>query len=325
MAPTIPSHGRVLVVEDDPEITHLYISILAQEGLEVTAVRDGLQAIAAASANPPDLVLLDLGLPGLGGLDVCRRLKAHPSTHLVPVLIITGADPFVRRVGAWEAGADEYLSKPVRTADLLARVHSLLRLKAALDELDSANASLFAFTRAVEAKCPYTLGHTERVTSYSMRLADAIGLPAPEREALRRGAILHDIGKISTPDAILNKPGRLTSDEFAMIKRHPMEGVRIIEPLRSLRSALPFVRWHHERLNGRGYPDGLSGSEIPLAVRALAVADVFDALASDRPYRPAMSKTECFTVMEEDAAGGGLDAELVHCLKELQKVKALVE
>ena len=314
MLPSGSPTGYVLIVDDDPEIARFLARLLSADGHQVSVARNGTDALAKAAAHPPDLVLLDLGLPGVSGLDVCRRLKADPATRLTPVLVLTGEDPADRRVGAWDAGADEYLTKPARAADVAARCRSLLRLKAAQDELDSAQATLAAFARAVEAKCPSTLGHTERVTDLAVRLAVRVGLSAADREVVRRGALLHDIGKISTPDAVLNKPGRLTPEEYSVVKRHPMEGVRIVEPLRSLRSALPLIRWHHERANGSGYPDGLRGDAIPRTARLLAVADVYDALASDRPYRPAMAHAECFRVMREDAAGGGLDRELVEAL-----------
>lgn len=314
MAPSLLSCGYVLVVDDDPTIAQFLARLLAADGHQVSVARSGPDALARVAAHRPDLVLLDLGLPGMSGLDVCRRLKGDPDTRLIPVLVLTGEDPAGHRVGAWEAGADEYLTKPARAADVTARARSLLRLKAAQDELDSAQATLAAFARAVEAKCPSTLGHTERTTGLAVRLAVRVGLPAAERELVRRGALLHDIGKISIPDAVLNKPGRLTPEEFAAVKRHPLEGVRIVEPLRSLRATLPMIRWHHERANGSGYPDGLTGNAIPLTARLLAVADVYDALASDRPYRPAMSHADSVRVMRADAAGGGLDRELVEVL-----------
>jgi putative two-component system response regulator len=308
-----PHHlcGRILIVDDDPTISAFLAELLRSDGHQVQVATNGNAALKEIALQPPDLVLLDLGLPGLGGLEVCRRLKADVVTRLIPILVLTGADPTDSRIGAWEAGADEYLTKPARARDVIARTRSLIRLKAAMDELDSAQASLNAFARAVEAKCPTTLGHTERVTELAVELGCQLGLAAADRETLRRGALLHDIGKISIPDVILNKPDRLTPEEFAVIKRHPMEGVRIVEPLRSLQSTLPLIRWHHERLNGTGYPDGLTGERIPVLARLLAVADVYDALVSERPYRPAMDAAKCMRVMRADAAAGGLDPELV--------------
>jgi putative two-component system response regulator len=297
MAPKAPSRGRVLVVDDDPILAGVVRQLLSAEGHEVVVALNGAQALNQVRAEPPDLVMLDLNMPGVGGLEVCHQLKSDPGTRLIPILVLTGSDPMDARLGAWEAGADEYLCKPVRAGELVARCRSLLRLKAALDDLDSAQAAVFAFSRAVEAKCPYTLGHTERVTVHAVRLAEYAGVPKTDLEVLRRGAALHDIGKISTPDAILNKPAKLTPEEYAIVKMHPLQGVHIVEPMRSLRAALPLIRWHHERMDGSGYPDGLKGNEIPLAARVLAVADVFDALASARPYRGAMSFPACLSVM----------------------------
>jgi putative two-component system response regulator len=317
MAPVVAARGRILIVDDDPVLAGHVRELLLSEGHEVVVALSGTQALNEVRSQLPDLVMLDLNMPGLGGLEVCHRLKSDPNTRLIPILVLSGNDPMDSRLGAWDAGADEYLCKPVRAGELLARCRSLLRLKAALDDLDSAQAAVFAFSRAVEAKCPYTLGHTERVTGHAVLLAEYAGVPKSDLEVLRRGAALHDIGKISTPDAILNKPGKLTPEEYAIVKQHPLQGVHIVEPMRSLRHALPLIRWHHERIDGRGYPDGLKGDQIPLAARVLAVADVFDALASSRPYRSAMSFPACLTTMREDAEGGGLDAALVRCFAEL--------
>jgi putative two-component system response regulator len=170
---------------------------------------------------------------------------------------------------------------------------------------------VFAFARAVEAKSPYTQGHAERVTDYALTLATRVGITPAEHEILGQGAILHDVGKIWVPDRILDKPGPLTAEEFALIMQHPVQGVRIVEPLNSVRDAIPLIRWHHERPDGKGYPDGLAGDAIPLLVRILSVADVYDALASARPYRPALDHNHCLAELRRIAAGGGLDPELV--------------
>ncbi len=187
-----------------------------------------------------------------------------------------------------------------------------MRNKALVDELDSAQSVLFALARTLEAKSRYTQGHSERVTTLAIALAERVGLSAAECEMLRRGSLLHDIGKISTPDNILDKPARLTPAEYLIVKQHPIEGVRIVEPLRSVREVIPFIRWHHERMDGGGYPDGLFGGTIPIAVRVLSVADVYDALASERPYRPGLPIGECFQILQNDAKSGGLDPEVVN-------------
>jgi putative two-component system response regulator len=303
--------SHVLIAEDDAEIGALLRKLLETQGYQVAQACDGRQALALACEQAPDLVLSDLDMPHVDGFELCRQLKAEPATRLTPVLIITGQDAQTARLRAWDLGADDFLTKPFQTIEVLARCRSLLRVKALVDELDNAQAVVLAFARAIEAKSPYTQGHSERVTHLALQLADGLGLSLAERELLRLGAVLHDVGKIGIPDAILNKPDRLTAEEFAIVQRHPMDGVRIVEPLRSLRAVVPLVRWHHERMDGHGYPDGLPGAALPLAVRILTVADVFDALANIRPYRPALPPAQCLQIMRDNAAGGGLDPALV--------------
>jgi len=310
---TPPNHPPyvILVVDDEPAITHLLRQMLEADGHRIVVAAGGQAALERIAELRPDLVILDIDMPGVGGFEVCRRLKAAPDTRLLPVLVLTGTGAIDARVRAWELGADEFLTKPFQTFEVAARCRSLLRQKELVDALDSAESVVVALARAVDAKSPYTHGHSDRVTRYALALAGKVGLGESVLDLLRRGGPLHDIGKISTPDAILDKPGRLTPEEFEVVKRHPAEGAKIVEPLRSARDVIPLIRWHHERMDGTGYPDGLAGEAIPLVVRVLAVADVYDALASDRPYRPAMPHERCHEVMTENAAGGGLNPELV--------------
>jgi len=306
----------ILVVDDDNTVAAMLEQLLTADGHRVTVARDGREALTLVAINRPDLIITDLDMPHLNGYELCRRIKQEPATRLLPVLMITGRDAEEARLQAWELGADDFLTKPFDTVAVRARCRSLLRVKRLVDELDSAEAVVFAFARAVEAKCRYTWGHSERVTSCALDLARQIGLPDAEKEVLRRGGLLHDIGKINMSDSILNKPGPLTAEEYDIVKQHPVQGVRIVEPLRSIRDTIPLIRWHHERLDGKGYPDGLFGGAIPLLVRILAVADVFDALSSERPYRPALPQNDCLRILRENAAGGGLDPDLVRCFCE---------
>lgn len=301
----------ILVVDDEPAITKLLRMVLEAEGHQIVVAADGQQAMECVAARRPDLIILDVDMPQVGGFEVCRRLKRAPETRLLPILILTGTGAANARLRAWELGADEFLTKPFQTLEVAARCRSLLRHKDLVDGLDSAESVVFTLARAIEAKSQFTHGHSDRVTQYAIALAKQIGIGEAELDILRRGAALHDIGKISTPDAILDKPGSLTPEEFDVIKRHPADGARIVEPLRSARDILPLIRWHHERINGTGYPDGLAGDAIPHLVRILSVADVYDALASDRPYRSAMSHERCHEVMKKDSERGGLDPELV--------------
>jgi putative two-component system response regulator len=302
---------RILIVEDNPSISHMLRHALLAEGYRVAAVEDGLEALEQVAAERPDLILLDLGLPHMAGDEVCRRLKGDPSTHLIPVVMLTAQGEFQSKLDAWEYGADEFLTKPFHLAEVMARCRSLLRIKRLVEERDSAEAVVFALARAVEAKSTYTHGHSERVMRYALMLSEALGLPEADREVLRKGSLLHDIGKISVPDEILNKPGKLTADEYEVVKGHAAQGAHIVEPLHSVRDAVPLIRWHHERLDGRGYPDCLRGDAIPPLVRILSVADVYDSLSSDRPYRSSIPHHVCLKMLRENALEGGLDLELV--------------
>jgi putative two-component system response regulator len=303
-------------VDDNPFVASLLQHALAAEGYHVIVAQDGLEAMARVADALPDLILLDIDLPHLSGDEICRRLKSSPATRLIPIVMITANGAFQNKLDAWDYGADDFLSKPFHLVEVITRCRSLLRIKRLVEERDSAEAVIFAFARAVEAKSPYTHGHSERVRRYGLALADAVGVAPEQREVLRKGALLHDIGKISIPDAILDKPGRLTPEEYAIVKDHAAQGAHIVEPLVSVRDAVPLIRWHHERLDGRGYPDGLCGGEVPWLVRILSVADVYDSLASERPYRSAMPLGRCLEVLREDAEGGGLDLELVKLFAE---------
>lgn len=303
--------SHVLVVDDDPIVSSSLRLLLESSGHRVTLAAGGSEALAAVATNAPDLVLLDLGMPLMDGYEVCHCLKSDPRTRLIPVVILTGESGLAARLRAWDLGADDFLCKPIHGVEVLTRCRCLLRVKHLVSDLDCAQSVVFALARAMEAKSRFTQGHSERVTHYALKLAARLGMPAAEQEVLRQGAALHDVGKIAIPDDILNKPGRLTAEEYAQVKLHPLAGVRIVEPLRSIRAAIPLIRWHHERLDGKGYPDGLFGAAIPLGARLLAVTDVYDALSSERPYRAAMDPALCIRTLCAEADEGGLDPELV--------------
>jgi putative two-component system response regulator len=308
----VEATGRqILIVDDNTYVASLLQTGLSAEGYQIRVASDGFTALKLIAQSLPDLILLDLEMPGLNGDEVCRRLKSSPTTHLIPVVMITAQSDLRNRLDAWEYGADEFLGKPFHMVEVLARCRSLLRIKGLVEERDSAESVVFALARAVEAKSPYTHGHSERVQTYSLLLADALSRSAREREVLCKGALLHDVGKISIPDAILDKPSSLTRAEYDLVKEHAAAGARIVEPLRSVRDAVPLIRWHHERLDGTGYPDRLKGDEIPLLVRILSVADVYDSLSSERPYRSALPHAACIEIMRDNALNGGLDLELV--------------
>jgi putative two-component system response regulator len=312
-----PCTPRVLIVDDNPAIARLLRQSLMAEGYAIDLAEDGREALESVAAGPPDLILLDVGLPQISGDEVCRRIKANPATHLIPIVMVTAQGEMQSKLQAWEYGADDFLTKPFHLAEVLARCRSLLRIKRLVEERDSAEAVVYALARTVEAKSPYTLGHSERVAQYSVHLAEALGMDDRQLEVMRKGALLHDIGKISIPDEILNKPGSLTAEEYDIVKGHAATGAHIVEPLHSVRDAVPLIRWHHERLDGRGYPDGIAGEAIPLQVRILSVADVYDSLSSDRPYRAPIPHELCLDMLRDNARGGGLDLKLVSLFCEI--------
>jgi cyclic di-GMP phosphodiesterase len=319
------SHGAPLVlVVDDGEINRALVeAFLSDLDCRLQAVEDGPSALAAIERETPDLVLLDVQMPGLDGYEVCRRIKAGPRGRLLPVVMLTALDHTNDRVLALEAGADDFMSKPVDRVELVARVRSALRLKAVYDTLDSAEQVIFSLAAAVEAKDKYTEKHTHRVAETARHVGMKMGLPERALDALYRGGMIHDIGKIGVPDAILLKPGALSGDELRIMRAHTTIGESIVRPLRSGTNLLPIVRNHHEHFDGNGYPDGLAGRAIPRLARIVAVCDSYDALVTDRPYRKARTVEDAIATLV-DGAGSQWDPEVVDVLVgELSNMTAL--
>ena len=308
---------RVLIVDDESSARLALVTLLRREGFEVSDASNGEEALALCASFRPDLILLDIVMPGMSGLEVCRRIKATPETRLTPVVLITGLTATEDRIKGINSGADDFLSKPIDFNELLARTRSLLRLKQFTDELENAESVLFSLAQSIEARDPYTLGHCERLSEISARLGVKLGLPDEEITALRRAGIVHDIGKVVVPDSILLKQGPLSADETEVMQKHPVVGERICAPLRTFRLVLPIIRHHHERHDGSGYPDGLRGDAIPLTAAILQLADVYDALTTDRPYRAASSPAEALQIMDEEAMRGWWDRSLFDDFREM--------
>ena len=286
---TVRRRPRVLVADDTDTIRALFEKLLSGEGYQVISAVDGLEALDAVNLHHPDVVLTDVGMPGMDGIEVCRRLKADPATRLTPVVLITGLSELPDRIRGIEAGADDFLTKPVHPQELRARVAALLRMKQLTDALDSAESAFMALALTIEARDPTTKGHCERLAQSAIRLGRVLGVSSDDLNALHRGGYLHDVGKVGVPDSVLLKPGPLSEPEFALMKRHTEIGDSLCAPLQSLRQVRPIIRSHHERLDGSGYPDGLRGDEVPLLAQIVGIIDVFDALTSARPYRPALA------------------------------------
>jgi len=305
-----PITGTILVADDQAMNRELLEELLSTQGFKVITAPDGAAAVEELTRTQVDLVLLDVVMPLLNGFEVCEKIKSNPETYLIPVVLITALSDKQDRIEGIKAGADDFLTRPVDRAELLARVQSLLKLKFRTDELERAESVLFSLARSIEGKDPHTHGHCERLSENSTRLGEYLGLPEDQITALRRAGVVHDIGKVAVPDAILLKPGRLTEEEWKVMREHPTVGERICAPLKSFRLVLPIIRHHHEKYDGSGYPDGLRGDTIPVAARVLQIVDVYDALTNERPYKKAFSTADALQTMKEEVAKGWWDPQI---------------
>jgi putative two-component system response regulator len=302
----------ILVVDDNRQTAEVLQELLAGRGYRMAAVHHAADAEAQIRREPPDLILLDVIMPGKSGYQLCQELKADPATRLIPIVMITGLSERQDRLKGIEAGADDFLIKPIYPEELFARVSSLLKLKEFTDELETAESVLCTLGLSVESRDPYTEGHCERLARNAAELGSHLGLDEESIVALRRGGYLHDLGKIAVPDDILKKGSNLTPAEWVIMKRHPAAGEAICRPLKSLRLVLPIIRSHHEHSDGSGYPDGLRQGQIPLLPRLLQVVDVYDALRTARPYKPPLHHEQAAVTMREEARAGLWDQELVN-------------
>ena len=303
--------ARILVVDDQPGIAGLMSQLLSIRGYDVITAANADQAEAEVRRRLPDLILSDVMMPGRSGYELCRAMKENPVTRLIPFVLITGLSDSSDKVRGIEAGADDFLNKPVLAEELVARVKSLLRLKEFTDELETADSVLCTLGLIVEGRDPYTEGHCERLSVRAAELGRHLGLSEDSILALKRGGYLHDLGKIAVPDEILKKGSDLSPAEWEIMKLHPITGENICKPLHSLALVLPIIRSHHEHTDGSGYPDGLEGAKIPVLSRILQVVDVYDALRTARSYKPALTHGQTEQTMREEARRGLWDADLV--------------
>jgi len=298
------SEGKVLIVDDERLNVDLLRRVLSRDGYEVFSASNGALALDAVGREDPDVVLMDINMPVVGGLEACRQLKRDPATRLLPVILMTALNASTDRIKGIDAGADDFLSKPFAVDELRARVRSLTRMKHLIDELESAESLILSLALIIEARDPATRGHCDRLARYAVSLGEALGVGADQLRSLHLGGYLHDLGKIGVPDAVLLKAGPLNPAEFLQMQQHPIIGDALCGHLRSLRAVRPIVRHHHERPDGTGYPDRLRGDEIPLLASIVSVVDVYDALTTTRPYKPAFSRERACRELREEALRG---------------------
>jgi putative two-component system response regulator len=309
----------ILIVDDIELNRRLLKAMLKTAAYRILEAARPSAAIAILEREKVDLVVVDLVMPEMSGPEFCHLLKSERRTQLIPILMTTSVQGTENEVTGIESGADEFLIKPLQPAVARTRIRAMLRNKALTDSLEEAETILFALAQAVERRDKYTGMHCERLTTYSLALGQALGLPRQEQLALYRGSYLHDIGKIGIPDGILFKRGLLTDEEWQTMRLHTIRGEEICKPMKTLAPVLPIIRSHHERWDGSGYPDGLSGEDIPLLARILQVADIYDALTTARPYKPAFSHQHAIEIMVEEARRGWRDPELVPLFAEVSQ------
>ncbi len=306
---------RVLVVDDHPSSRMTAVALLSVEGYEVIEADSGPTALEAVYAGDPDLILLDVMMPGMDGFEVCRRLKRDEHTRLTPIVFVTALDDRRSRLRGIEAGGDDFLTKPFDQLELSARVKSLISQKRLNEDLDHAEKVLFSIARTIESRDPNTGDHCERLVRCGQAFGEHLGLSRTEIRDLMWGGYLHDIGKVGIPDAVLLKPGKLTAEEWEIMQQHVLIGERICQPLRTMRGVVPIIRHHHERWDGSGYPDGLVGAQIPLLAQIFQLIDIYDALTSERPYKKALTQAEALAILDEETSKGWRDPELVNQFK----------
>lgn len=308
--------GRVVVVGEGQDAIRIREIVTSQQWpCECQSPRNALRTIRLDPSI--DLVVLVPGGSVEVATELCRSIKFDQRSRFTWVVFFLPPEHSASGELAMEAGADDCIRSIASDREILLRLVKARRMKQATDCLEDAETVITSLAGAVEGKDHYTCGHIERVGAYSAAIGRRLGLPEAEILTLRQGGIVHDIGKIGIPDQVLNKPGKLTDEEMAIIRRHPLIGYDILKPLRTFHAVLPIVRWHHEKPNGKGYPDGIGGDDLPLLPRIAAAADVFDALITDRPYRKGFPMDKCRQIMVENGQNGDLDPQLVLLLFEI--------
>jgi putative two-component system response regulator len=301
----------ILVVDDILSNLELIKAVFLKEGFNVHTASGANDAIDIFEKHPPDLAVLDVMMPGTDGFELCRKLKDISGKRFFPVILLTALTDQRSRIKGIESGADDFISKPFDTTELTTKIKSLLKLRAIQEELDHSENIILTLAVAMEARDPYTKGHSTRVSKLAADFVSFLGLSKRDRDEMKKAGILHDIGKICLSISLLCKPGSLSEEEIETIKKHVELGEEICRPLQSMKRILPGIRHHHERWDGNGFPDRLAGESIPVIARILAIVDAFDAMVSVRPYRNCKSFKNALETMQSEQYHGQWDPELL--------------
>ncbi|MDX2175088.1 MAG: response regulator [Candidatus Sumerlaeia bacterium] len=301
---------RVMAVDDDESALEVLGAYCGDFGFRFYGLDDPEEAVDFAASVIPDVILTDAMMAGISGFELCRRMRERRELALVPIVMVTSLDARNDRIRALEVGATDFLTKPVDRLLLGARVRSLGRIRRLTESLDSADRVLDSLALCAEARDHTTGEHCERLRRSGRAFGEFLGLDAQEVQALERAGYLHDIGKIAIPDAVLQKPGKLTPEEWEVMKTHAAAGADLLAPLATMARVLPIVRHHHERWDGKGYPAGMAGEEIPRLARVFQLLDSWDALTHARPYKKAFSAAESMDILERESAEGRWDPHL---------------
>ncbi len=304
---------RILLVDDDATQRNMIREILeiANISFDLHEAANGQHALDVLQSSTIDVVLLDKRMPGMTGDEVLWNIRNTLKLPLLPIIMVTGTNSMDELSQSFAQGATDFIRKPYDPPELIARLMAAVNTKRLTDQLDDAESLLFALARMVESKDETTGDHCYRLSHRCVAFGKVLGLSPDDLEALRKGGVLHDIGKLGIPDSILMKNGKLDEAEWEMMRHHPEIGAKLCEGLATMRDVVPIIRYHHERWDGSGYPHGLAGHDIPLLARVFQIIDIYDALASERPYKPAFSQERIIEIFHDEAARGWRDPELV--------------
>ena len=314
---------RVLIVDDEAMQRSMIKDILgtSENVFNFLEAGNGIEALEILKNHDVDAVLLDKRMPIMSGDELCLTIRNKLGLSMLPVIMITGSNTTDELARSFSAGANDFIHKPYNPIELISRLNRAVANKRLTDQFDSAETLLFTLARMVEAKDRNTGDHCSRLMHMGVEFGKSLGLSDAEINALRKGGILHDIGKLGIPDSILLKSDKLTEDEWAIMRTHTVIGGHLCNNLNSMRDVIPIIVHHHERWDGSGYPDGLAGETIPLLARVFQTLDIYDALASSRPYKPAFGTEKIIAIFEAEVARGWRDPEITGAFLEILRTR----